>query len=440
MFRELFGSLFGRRPVSAEEVVFEPLDAAASEKGSPETVGRSVAVEKILKRIPPAWRQPGGDAVHEVLVLPPEALLAGEDPRAPRVSLRYLSRFYPSTFRDPGVMEPDPGVSLAEGELQDPALGLAQPEAGLAALPAETVSEVATDPATFSDWEGERSVAPQKRQEERETRRALRGVRLPPAREAGGGDFDTTLTRTAAQQEVREEEGGSGPAQPPAPGGQDSKAAVPNLRLRRILAAYAETLPEFASAQPPEPVSVPASQRNPPPSAQAQPTPEPPSGSKGRVQIPLTRGGVSPDKTAATREPESATAGEEALAPSRSGPDARWERRFAELESSLGRFTQVSGFVLWERGAAAHAGRPGFDPQQPGVREELERLLLSGERFGGGRDAFSSLTFYSAAGGFSVFGAGDCLVVVSHRGGEGISEGLRGWLCGWVAQAAVRQP
>jgi hypothetical protein len=437
MIRELLGSLFRRRSLSAEEVVFEPLDDPVSETASPEATGRSIAVEKILKQVPAAWRQPGGNGVHEMLVLSPEALLAGEDPHAPRISLRYLARFYPSTFRDPGVMEPDPGVSLAEEDLQNPALGLAHPEVGLAALPPDTVSEVVADPATFSEWEGDRAAGPHRRQEERETRRALRGVRLPAVQGGAGANFDATLSQTAEEEESRERESArqlaTASGQSGATAASDSKSDAPNLRLRRILAAYAETLPEFASAPTQEPVSVPKPISDPIPPGTVQPAAGTPAGSSRSIHIPLTRGAGSADGSRTAGEPAQEASGRDREARGESGSDVIGAQRFAELESSLGRFTQVSGYALWERGAVAYSGRLGFDPQQPGVREELEKLLLSGARFGGGGDAFSSLTFHSAQGGFSVFGAGDCVVVVAHRGGEGISEGLRGWLCGWLA-------
>lgn len=441
MFRELLGSLFGRRPVSAEEVVFEPLDDTGSETAFSQNIGQSISVEKLLPRVPAAWRQPANDAVHEILVLPPEAFLAGENPSALRVSLRYLARFYPSTFRDPGVMAPDPGVSLAGEDLQNLARGLTRPEAGLEALPPETVSEVAADPATFSEWEGDRPAVPQKRQEERETRRALRGVRLPPAQSGVGGDFDATLalSQTPEQEVASSTERGSAgaskadavPQKPESPAVLESKSAAPNLRLRRILAAYAEALPESGDASGREAPAVstqgevPNSSPNPLP---AQTSPAASAGSSGTLRVPLRRApGESPRLMLEQRSLETAPESRE---------DAFTEERLVELESSLGRFSQVSGYVLWERESLKRVGHLGFDPQQPGAREELERFLRSGERFGGGGDAFSSLTFHAAQGGFSVFGAGDCLLVVAHRGGEGISEALRGWLCGWVAQAA----
>ena len=98
----------------------------------------------------------------------------------------------------------------------------------------------------------------------------------------------------------------------------------------------------------------------------------------------------------------------------------------------------MKGYVLWEGSEAGQSGDLGFDPRQAGVRDELERMLRSGARFGGGGDAFFSLTFQSASGGLAVFGGGECVVAVAYRGSEGISEGLRGWLCGWVAQSGGR--
>jgi hypothetical protein len=429
MLREIWGSLFGRSSASAEEVVFERLDESGLPVDTPPGVGRSVPVEKILGRVPAAWRRDGEPPVHEVLILSDEALLPGSAPGETRYSLRYLTRFYPSMFRDPGVMVADPGVSIPREHQADPAHGLVHPETGLSALPAETVLEVVKDPATFSVWEGDRITPSERQQELRETRRALSKVRLPAPSGTLAGGFEASLSQSISSEEM------TSSAQAPAPETGSAPAAggaIPalsptvsiardvaeprpvavarNMRLRRILEAYAETLPEYAAAA----------------GAQtAVPAPEPgPS---------APRGGASGAGAISGREEGAGGVLHKDL-PVPEGDPAR-QTRWSELGAAMARFLEVEGFAVWEGGRMAYSGRLGFAPEQSGVLAWLENLLGAGDPFGVGKGAEGALTFQSTRGEFAVFWGEKSLVFVALRAGAGVSDALRIFFRKWVAQA-----
>jgi hypothetical protein len=429
VFRRWLRALLGRTTLSADDVVFERIDdaeiapgaqpadvapevvSASASPAAPAPIGRSVSIEEIFSRTPVRWRRAMDGVDTQVIVLPPQALLSAGGERPQAYSLRYLAKHYPSVFRDPGIQEADPGVDLPMEFLKDP-------EADLSALPVDAVSEVISDRSTFAVSEEEVASQDQGLDEMRETSKALKKVRLPrvSAGERNAG-FDDLLALS--------EEAGQGSAdQPAAVDASSATPVAPNPRLRRILAAYAETLPEFQNAAPP---AVPASSPAPPRVEAPAPALKQPAGQ------PPTRTADAPLRSAAPAERERAqsvpaTVNSGGLS---IGVDAH---RFEELGLSLSRFVDIRGFALWQAGGVMQTGELGFAADESGMRSRLERMLEGGIQVRGAQDGFCSVTLHGAKGGLSVFGGAGCLVAVAHRE-EGIPEHLRLWLCGWVSQS-----
>jgi hypothetical protein len=429
VFRRWLRALLGRTTLSADDVVFERIDDAEIAPGAqpadvapevvsvsastaaPAPIGRSVSIEEIFSRTPVRWRRAMDGVDAQVIVLPPQALLSAGGERPQAYSLRYLAKHYPSVFRDPGIQEADPGVDLPMEFLKDP-------EADLSALPVDAVSEVISDRSTFAVSEEEVASQDQGLDEMRETSKALKKVRLPrvSAGERNAG-FDDLLALS--------EEAGQGSAdQPAAVDASSATPVAPNPRLRRILAAYAETLPEFQNAAPP---AVPASSSVPPRVEAPAPALKQPAGQ------PPTRTADAPLRSAAPAEreraqsvPATVNSGGFSI-----GVDAH---RFEELGLSLSRFVDIRGFALWQAGGVMQTGELGFAADESGMRSRLERMLEGGIQVRGAQDGFCSVTLHGAKGGLSVFGGAGCLVAVAHRE-EGIPEHLRLWLCGWVSQS-----
>ena len=429
VLRRWLRALLGRTTLSADEVVFERIDdaeiapgaqpadvasevvSASASPAAPAPIGRSVSIEEIFSRTPVRWRRAMDGVDTQVIVLPPQALLSAGGERPQAYSLRYLAKHYPSVFRDPGIQEADPGVDLPMEFLKDP-------EADLSALPVDAVSEVISDRSTFAVSEEEVASQDQGLDEMRETSKALKKVRLPrvSAGERNAG-FDDLLALS--------EEAGQGSAdQPAAVDASSATPVAPNPRLRRILAAYAETLPEFQNAAPP---AAPASSSVPPRVEAPAPALKQPAGQ------PPTRTADAPLRSAAPagREraqsvPATVNSGGLSL-----GVDAH---RFEELGLSLSRFVDIRGFALWQAGGVMQTGELGFAADESGMRSRLERMLEGGIQVRGVQDGFCSVTLHGAKGGLSVFGGAGCLVAVAHRE-EGIPEHLRLWLCGWVSQS-----
>ena len=424
VLRRWLRALLGRTTLSADEVVFERIDdaeiapgaqpadvasevvSASASPAAPAPIGRSVSIEEIFSRTPVRWRRAMDGVDTQVIVLPPQALLSAGGERPQAYSLRYLAKHYPSVFRDPGIQEADPGVDLPMEFLKDP-------EADLSALPVDAVSEVISDRSTFAVSEEELASQDQELDEMRETSKALKKVRLPrvSAGERNAG-FDDLLALS--------EEGGQGSAdQPAAVDASSATPVAPNPRLRRILAAYAETLPEFQNAAPP---AAPASSSVPPrveapAPALKQPAGEPPTRT---ADAPL-RSAAPAGRERAQSVPATVNSGGLSL-----GVDAH---RFEELGLSLSRFVDIRGFALWQAGGVMQTGELGFAADESGMRSRLERMLEGGIQVRGAQDGFCSVTLHGAKGGLSVFGGAGCLVAVAHRE-EGVPEHLRLWLCG----------
>jgi lipoprotein-anchoring transpeptidase ErfK/SrfK len=426
VLRRWLQSLFGRTAISADEVVFERIDDAEPAPGAqpaefapevalssgsaaaPAPIGRSVSIEEIFSRTPVRWRRAMDGVDAQVIVLPPQALLSAGGERPQAYSLRYLAKHYPSVFRDPGIQEADPGVDLPMEFLKDP-------EADLAALPVDAVSEVISERTTFAVSEEDAAPQNESPDEMRETSKALQKVRLPrvSAGERNAG-FNDLLARSEEAGQGGADQGVSVHETPATP-------AAPNPRLRRILAAYAETLPEFQNATAPGASAVPP---------------------RGEAPAPVSKQSVgqqsafvadAPRRSAAPAETERAqsmpaTVNPEGLSV---GVDAH---RFEELGMSLSRFVDVRGFALWQSGGVMQTGELGFAADDSGMRLRLERMLEGGIQVRGAQDGFCSVTLHGAKGGLSVFGGTGCLVAVAHRE-DGIPEHLRLWLCGWVSQS-----
>jgi hypothetical protein len=416
VLRRWIGSLFGRTPLSAEEVVFERIDGAEIFPDAPAAViGRSVSIDEIFSRTPIKWRRAMDGVDSQVIVLPPQALLSAGGERPQAYSLRYLAKHYPSVFRDPGIHEADPGVDLPMEFLKDP-------EQDLSALPIDAVREATASRSTFAVADEDSASSGESVAEMRETSNALKNVRLPmvgaDVRAAG---FDDLLAKTEAVEQGQAGFEASGLARTR---GVEDKG-VANPRLRRILAAYAETLPEFQKSNPPAAATV----RSP----ESQDTVGASSATPSSAQassVPSVRAKV---RSSVAPELDREEAG---LVPARPGGvsfgvDAT---RFEELGQSLSRFMDVRGFALWQAGGVMQAGEMGFDADASGMRARLERMLEGGIQVRGEQDGFCSVTLNGAKGGISVFGGGGGLVAVAHRE-EGIPEHLRLWLCGWVSQS-----
>lgn len=429
VLRRWLQSLFGRTTLSADEVVFERIDdaeiapgaqpadvapevvSASASPAAPALIGRSVSIEEIFSRTPVRWRRTMDGVDAQVIVLPPQALLSAGGERPQAYSLRYLAKHYPSVFRDPGIQEADPGVDLPMEFLKDP-------EADLSALPVDAVSEVISDRSTFAVSEEEVASQDQGLDEMRETSKALKKVRLPRV-SAGerNAAFDDLLARS--------EEAGQGSSdEPVAVDDPPATPAAPNPRLRRILAAYAETLPEFQNAASPAssaPSATPARVEA-PDSIPKQPAGQPPT----RTTDATLRSAAPAGRERAQSVPATVNSGGLSL-----GVDAH---RFEELGLSLSRFVDIRGFALWQAGGVMQTGELGFAADESGMRSRLERMLEGGIQVRGVQDGFCSVTLHGAKGGLSVFGGAGCLVAVAHRE-EGIPEHLRLWLCGWVSQS-----
>lgn len=436
VLRRWLQSLFGRTTLSADEVVFERIDDVEIAPGvqsvdvaqgvvpasaypvAPAPIGRSVSIEEIFSRTPVRWRRTMDGVDAQVIVLPPQALLSAGGERPQAYSLRYLAKHYPSVFRDPGIQEADPGVDLPMEFLKDP-------EADLSALPVDAVSEVISDRSTFAISEEEEAASQDRGHDEmRETSKALKKVRLPrvSAAEQNAG-FEDLLARS--------EEAGQGSSDHPV-SVNDSPApsAAPNPRLRRILAAYAETLPEFQNATSPvspAPAASPARIEEPAPVAKQPKQPAAQSPTRP-ADVPL-RSAAPAERERADAMPATVNSGGLSI-----GVDAL---RFEELGLSLSRFVDVRGFALWQAGGVMQTGELGFVADESGMRSRLERMLEGGIQVRGAQDGFCSVTLHGAKGGLSVFGGAGCLVAVSHRE-DGIPEHLRLWLCGWVSQSRGR--
>lgn len=416
VLRRWIRSLLGRTPLSAEEVVFERIDGAeVLPDAHAAVIGRSVSMDEIFSRTPVKWRRVMDGVDSQVIVLPPQALLSAGGERPQAYSLRYLAKHYPSVFRDPGVHEADPGVDLPMEFLKDP-------EEDLSALPIDAVREVSSNRFTFAVSDEEAASRSDNLAEMRETSKALKKVRLPRVgADVGKAGFDDLLARTeegAHEQEVPE---ASGEAQ--ASGAEDRGAANP--RLRRILAAYAETLPEFQKPKQPAAAARPA-----PELQEADGTASAKQASVQPSSMPAVRAksgnSASPEIGRGDAGVSAPRLGEVSL-----GVDAS---RFEELGQSLSRFVDVRGFALWQAGGVMQTGEMGFDAEASGMRSRLERMLEGGIQVRGEQDGFCSVTLNGAKGGISVFGGGGVLIAVAHRD-DGIPAHLRLWLCGWVSQS-----
>ena len=414
VLRRWIASLFGRTPLSAEEVVFERIDGAEVFPDSPAAaIGRSVSIDEIFSRTPVKWRRAMDGVDSQVIVLPPQALLSAGAERPQAYSLRYLAKHYPSVFRDPGIHEADPGVDLPMEFLKDP-------EEDLSALPIDAVREVTSRRSTFAVADEESASSGDKLAEMRETSKALKSVRLPrvdaDVRNAG---FDDVLARS---QEVEQGQAGPEASRAAQTSGAEDKSAA-NPRLRRILAAYAETLPEFQKLKQPAPAASPELQAAGRASAAAQLDAQPASlpSVRDKIRAPVPSGLDRADAGLAATRPGGVSLGVDAS-------------RFEELGHSLSRFVDVRGFALWQAGGVMQTGEIGFDAEASDMRSRLERMLEGGIQVRGEQDGFCSVTLHGAKGGISVFGGGGCLVAVAHRD-DGIPAHLRLWLCGWVSQS-----
>jgi hypothetical protein len=205
-----------------------------------------------------------------------------------------------------------------------------------------------------------------------------------------------------------------------------SPATGANSRLRKILEAYAESVPETERVTGPEPASVAVE-----------------VSAKRQVLEAPARPLVSATETASDWARMDLGSGVEARSvrgkmglasqPQGEGRVALPQTRFEELGLSLSRFPEVRGFALWLEQDALQTGELGFDAQGAIIRARLEKMLENGFLGQRGQDGFLSVTVHSATGGISIFGGGPCLVAVAHHT-EGMPAHLRAWLCGWVSQ------
>jgi hypothetical protein len=281
---------------------------------------------------------------------------------------------------------------------------------------------VSSNRFTFAVSDEEAASRSDKVAEMRETSKALKKVRLPRVdADSGKVGFDDLLARAGEVPQSQDGPDASGEAQPL--GAEEKMAANP--RLRRILAAYAETLPEFqrpkqsAAAARPDLELKAAERTSFAKQASAQPSAMPAvrakSGNSASAEMGRADAGVSAPQS------EEVSLGVDAS-------------RFEELGHSLSRFADVRGFALWQAGGVMQTGEMGFDAEASAMRSRLERMLEGGIQVRGEQDGFCSVTLNGAKGGISVFGGGGCLVAVAHRD-DGIPAHLRLWLCGWVSQS-----
>lgn len=423
--RRMLGKLFGKSEPSIDEIVFERIDPEP-EPQSPERAGKLISMEEVLALVPGEWMRHGTWSPQQTIVLPPDTRFPSNSERPSVFSLRALAKVYPQFFRDPGPEKHDPGLDLPMDPLPDP-------DAQAPALPADVVADTVSSRATFAEWEGEARDSGERAAEAEETARALRGVRLPaqPSSVSGKG-FDSVLSQSAgplaqapsepAASVVEAPPSSPRPVEPLEP----RRAVLPekpsdaapqkpagNARLRRILEAYAEALPE------PEPVPVSETQ---PDAAEVLLSVE--STGARRVEAPVE----------APMGIATGASGDSGIVSAVEGSTGElYQMRFEELGLSLSRFSEVRGFALWQGGLAAQTGDLGFDARNAGARMKMERMLESAIQVQGAQDGFSSVTLNHARGGLSVFGGTGCLVAVAHQP-EGMPGHLRAWICGWVSQ------
>jgi hypothetical protein len=450
----MLGALLGVSTPKPEDIVFEPIDSPPradpprSEVGvrAPEPaqlpepptrkddpspgplvpnrptrgLPRTVALGDLLPLVPSAWRRSTHYAPEQTIVLPAEARLDMGIERPLAYSLRYLAKVHPQWFKDPGPHETDLGVDLWMEPFRDPEASPTELD-----VSAELVVEAADERDTFLMWEGEKRSAREVRKEEKETEKALRSVKMPPLLMRVEGEFEDLL-RTKPDEISQSDK-------PPEADAAAAQRALPNLRLRKILEAYADGLvgprkPASPARQGPS-QSETSVRRTEAPLAEAAPAPEqrkpegPPIAPMEAAGAPAGRWGQALSKT--VNEP--------ALKPDLPMAADGYQMRFEELGLSLSRFGEVRGFGLWQGGIAQHTGDLGFDARNLAAREKLERILDDALSTQGAQDGFLSVTVHHARGGISVFGGGPCLVAVAHHA-DGLPAHLRSWLCGWVSQ------
>jgi hypothetical protein len=349
-------------------------------------------------------------------------------------SLRWLVRHHPRLFRDPSSSSPDIGVDLLMEPLRDPV-------ASLETIPAEIVGEAEEERDTFSRWDEDGVSMRDLAKEARETSKALRAVRLPSTGGSAPAGFGEVLT----QQEVYgspaflpgPSEPGAGPvdvafseqrSQPQVPAASAAQGAGASPRLKKILAAYAEGLPDAGASK----AMVEAALSGAVPGQAQAGVPE-----KARaLSEELTTSWLQAPAAPAEKRSKAAPylVPDPVRPPAESGgPPVLHQTRFEELGLSLSRFSEVRGFALWLGDHAMQTGELGFDTRAATARLRMEKVLESALLAQGAQDGFLSVTVNHARGAVSVFGGGPCLVAVAHQG-EGIPSHLRSWLCGWVSQ------
>lgn len=434
-FRRMVRALFGAASTKPEDIVFEPIDGpearsqhsamqqAVAEPLSAVSTSRStadraamhkVSLGDLMERIPPAWKRATEWVPEEVIELPAAARFHAGAERPLAFSLRRLVGLRPELFRDPGARYKDVGVDLAMEPLRET-------EGRLTEIPAEVVSEVEEEAATFAQWELEEQSKRARDKEERETVKALRNVSLPKVQGAGETRFEVLLNEdpldsgTAMSASIVEASG-----QVPVPS---------NNRLKRILEAYADGL-----------TSNPKPKVDPSASAHLSVVEKATGG--------IVRGPAGSSKEASLGEPEWSVSvpgagpfirstvhksAPQTLVEDVASSVGTQQMRFDELGLSLSRFPEVKGFALWVGEQALQTGELGFDTQNIQARFRVEKILESALLTQGVQDGFLSVTVHHARGGISVFGGGSCLVAVAHQS-EGMPSHLRSWLCGWVSQ------
>jgi len=417
LFRRIMGALFNGPPSKPEEIVFEPIDgpmdapSTQSLFSTKRGILQRVSLAELMPRVPSQWKRSGDWTPERLIELPVEARLDVGAERPLAFSLRYLARQYPEHFRDPSASELDVGFDLSLEPLREP-----QPLQ--ADIPLESFAEAEQERGTFSDWEEELRASKKTTAEARETMKALRGVRLPPPEGPNPEAFEAVM-----------EQKNTADSQPLSSRGSQKKAPAAtgsNSRLRKILEAYAESVPEAERVTPPEPASA-------------------------AVELPAKRQLL--EMPARTRASGTESATDWAKMDLGSAVEARSLRaknelasevhaearialphtRFEELGLSLSRFPEVRGFALWLGQDALQTGELGFDARGSLIRPRLEKMLENGFLGQRGQDGFLSVTVHQATGGISIFGGGPCLVAVAHHT-EGMPAHLRAWLCGWVSQ------
>lgn len=396
---------------------------------------RRISLGELMPRVPGEWKRRTEWSPEQILELPAESRLNVGAERPLAYSLRWLAKHHPRLFRDPSSSNPDTGVDLLMEPLKDPV-------ASLESIPAEIVGEAEVERDTFSRWEEDGVSLRESAKEARETSKALRAVRLP----SNEGSLPEGFGAVLNQQDffgapVNLEASSLGDSFPTAatsfsqrPGRvQASVGSAPqqggaNPRLKKILAAYAETLPEGEATK----ASV--------ESALLGVAPE-----RGPVAVPEKARALSSELTGSWLQAPAEAAGKRPktvpyLVPDAArppvetgGPPMLHQTRFEELGLSLSRFSEVRGFALWLGDHAMQTGELGFDTQAATARLRMERILESALLTQGVQDGFLSVTVNHARGAVSVFGGGPCLVAVAHQG-DGIPAHLRSWLCGWVSQ------